>query len=124
MLQVGAARQPLIGKPGIAYGGSKVRLKAALKMRRHCIEAAQRVFWHIDTFEHSALLATNLGDDAETTTAACGQVAGAIRWASQIPEEGLSVLHWCAGIEQLALSQFQGNTADNGPTEAPCTTEN
>lgn len=41
------------------------------------LEAALWAFYHSDTFEEGALLAVNLGDDADTTGAVYGQLAGA-----------------------------------------------
>ena len=41
------------------------------------LEAALWAFYRSDTFEKGALLAANLGDDADTTAAVFGQLAGA-----------------------------------------------
>ena len=41
------------------------------------LEAALWCFWTTDTFSAAVLAASNLGDDADTTAAICGQVAGA-----------------------------------------------
>lgn len=41
------------------------------------LEAALWAFHHSTTFEEGALLAVNLGDDADTTGAIYGQIAGA-----------------------------------------------
>lgn len=57
------------------------------------IEAALWAFSHSETFEQGALLAVNLGDDADTTGAIYGQLAGAFYGLSGIPE------HW---VRQLA----------------------
>jgi ADP-ribosyl-[dinitrogen reductase] hydrolase len=40
-----------------------------------CLEAALWCFWRTDCFSAAALLVANLGDDADTTAAVCGQVA-------------------------------------------------
>ena len=40
------------------------------------LEAALWAFWHGKTFEEAILKAVNLGDDAGTTGAICGQLAG------------------------------------------------
>ena len=42
-----------------------------------CLEAALWAFHKHDTYEQAVLAAANLGDDADTTAAVCGQVAGA-----------------------------------------------
>lgn len=43
----------------------------------HTLEAVLWAFYHSDTFETGALLAVNLGEDADTTGAIYGQLAGA-----------------------------------------------
>lgn len=55
--------------------------------------------------------AVNLGDDADTTGAVYGQIAGAFYGASGIPEDWLSKLHGRNMIQGLAdrLSEFTGN---------------
>ena len=49
------------------------------------LEAALWCFWTTDTFSAAVLAASNLGDDADTTAAICGQVAGAYYGQSGIP---------------------------------------
>ncbi|WP_351090088.1 ADP-ribosylglycohydrolase family protein, partial [Shewanella sp. S1-49-MNA-CIBAN-0167] len=43
----------------------------------HTLEAVLWAFFHSDSFETGALLAVNLGEDADTTGAIYGQLAGA-----------------------------------------------
>ena len=52
------------------------------------LEAALWCFHHTDTFEEAILQTANLGDDADTTAAICGQLAGAYYGESNIPD------HW------------------------------
>ena len=52
------------------------------------LEAALWSFHHTDTFQDAILQAANLGDDADTTAAICGQLAGAYYGESNIPD------HW------------------------------
>ena len=49
------------------------------------LEAALWSFHHADNFEQAVLQAVNLGDDADTTGAVCGQLAGAYWGEAQIP---------------------------------------
>ena len=51
------------------------------------LEAALWAFHHGGSFRDGALLAINLGDDADTTGAVYGQLAGAFYGETQIPEE-------------------------------------
>lgn len=46
------------------------------------LEAALWAFQHANSFRDAVLAAVNLGDDADTTGAVCGQLAGA-RWGEQ-----------------------------------------
>jgi ADP-ribosyl-[dinitrogen reductase] hydrolase len=54
----------------------------------HSLEAALWCFWHANSFEEAVLRAANLGDDADTTAAVCGQLAGTHWGLTAIPE------HW------------------------------
>ena len=56
------------------------------------LEAALWAFHNADTFEATVLKAVNLGDDADTTGAICGQLAGAYWGESKIPETLRSAL--------------------------------
>jgi ADP-ribosylglycohydrolase len=49
------------------------------------LEASLWAFHAADTFEEAVLQAVNLGDDADTTGAICGQLAGAFWGESNIP---------------------------------------
>jgi ADP-ribosyl-[dinitrogen reductase] hydrolase len=49
------------------------------------LEAALWAFHNANTFEEAVLKAVNLGDDADTTGAVCGQLAGAYWGESAIP---------------------------------------
>lgn len=55
-----------------------------------------------DNFDDAVLLAANLGDDADTTAAITGQLAGAIYGASTIRASWLEKLAWRDEIEVLA----------------------
>jgi ADP-ribosyl-[dinitrogen reductase] hydrolase len=68
------------------------------------LEAALWCFHTTNTFEAAILTAANLGDDADTTAAVSGQIAGAVYGASAIPH------HWLA---KLAMRQFIEELADN-----------
>ncbi|MDR2637249.1 MAG: ADP-ribosylglycohydrolase family protein, partial [Zoogloeaceae bacterium] len=58
------------------------------------LEAALWAFARTESFAEAILMAANLGDDADTTAAVCGQVAGAYYGERGIPP------HW---LERLAL---------------------
>ena len=50
------------------------------------LEASLWAFHNADSFEDAVLKAVNLGDDADTTGAICGQLAGAHWGESGLPE--------------------------------------
>lgn len=50
------------------------------------LEAALWAFHHAESFEEAVLRAVNLGNDADTTGAVCGQFAGAYWGESGIPQ--------------------------------------
>lgn len=56
------------------------------------LEAALWCFQRTDNFRDAVLAATNLGHDADTTAAICGQLAGGFYGETGIPEEWLSRL--------------------------------
>lgn len=66
------------------------------------LEAALWCFHTTDAFETAILRATNLGDDADTTAAICGQVAGAFYGESGIPAHWLERLAMADEIRELA----------------------
>ncbi len=66
------------------------------------LEAALWCFWHTESFGEAILAAANLGDDADTTAAICGQVAGAYYGESGIPQSWREALTMQAEIALLA----------------------
>lgn len=66
------------------------------------LEAALWCFHQTNTFYEAILRAANLGDDADTTAAVCGQVAGAFYGESNIPDHWLKKLTLYQEIRSLA----------------------
>jgi ADP-ribosyl-[dinitrogen reductase] hydrolase len=75
------------------------------------LEAALWCFLHTASFEEAILAAANLGDDADTTAAICGQLAGAHYGAEAIPTRWRERLSLRAHIEDLAAALMQGPPA-------------
>lgn len=69
-----------------------------------CLEAALWAFHDAKNFEEAVLKAVNLGDDADTTGAVCGQLAGAFWGESGIPESLRSGLARMDMIERAISS--------------------
>ncbi|MDG0978823.1 MAG: ADP-ribosylglycohydrolase family protein [Halieaceae bacterium] len=66
------------------------------------LEAALWAFWQGESFEEAILLAVNLGDDADTTAAITGQLAGAFYGLDGIPDTWLYKLYIKDHIDRLA----------------------
>jgi ADP-ribosyl-[dinitrogen reductase] hydrolase len=70
----------------------------------HSLEAALWCVGRSSTFKEAILLAANLGDDADTTAAITGQLAGAIWGANSIPVEWRRQIAWSDRIQSIAKS--------------------
>lgn len=71
----------------------------------YVVESLAAALWSVatsSTFEEAILRAANLGDDADTTAAIAGQVAGALYGASGIPSRWLERLAWRSRITDTA----------------------
>jgi ADP-ribosyl-[dinitrogen reductase] hydrolase len=66
------------------------------------LEAALWCFHHTTSFEAAVLAAANLGDDADTTAAIVGQLAGAHYGVQAIPDRWLARLHMRTDIKSTA----------------------
>ena len=71
------------------------------------LEAAWWALHRTETFRDGALQAVNLGDDADTTGAVYGQLAGAIYGASAIPGSWREKLARRETIESFADGLFE-----------------
>jgi ADP-ribosyl-[dinitrogen reductase] hydrolase len=67
-----------------------------------CLEAALWCFSQTDNFADAVLSAANLGDDADTTAAVCGQIAGAFYGVQAIPEQWRKIITLADDIISLA----------------------
>lgn len=93
----------------IAAGSFKHRQPPQIRGSGHVVkslEAALWAFYHTDAFREGCLMAVNLGDDADTTGAVFGQLAGAFYGELGIPESWRSRLAHRSLIESLAQSLF------------------
>jgi ADP-ribosyl-[dinitrogen reductase] hydrolase len=71
------------------------------------LEAALWCFMQAHDFRGAVLRAANLGDDADTTAAVCGQLAGAFYGDAGIPQNWLECLARCGEIRDLADKLWQ-----------------
>lgn len=96
-----------------AVAGGSFRTKPAGAIRGTgyvvaSLEAALWAFARSDSFAEGALLAVNLGDDADTTGAVYGQLAGAFYGESGIPARWLERLHMRGEIAGMAEQLWAG----------------
>jgi ADP-ribosyl-[dinitrogen reductase] hydrolase len=90
----------------IAAGAWRGKSRDQVKGSAYVVESLEASLWcfhHSDNFRDAVLLAANLGDDADTTAAITGQIAGAFYGEEGIP------LSW---REKLAMGQMIGQMAE------------
>jgi ADP-ribosyl-[dinitrogen reductase] hydrolase len=108
-------REPLAPAIGHVSGGSFLRdeppiIRGSGYVTRS-LEAALWAFAKSTCFEDGALLAVNLGEDADTTGAVYGQIAGAYYGVGSIPERWRSKLAKLDVIDSFAPQlSFQSGT--------------
>jgi ADP-ribosylglycohydrolase len=89
----------------VAAGSFKVREPPEIRGSGYVVESLEAALWALhrsDTFRDGCLLAVNLGDDADTTGAVYGQLAGALYGEGAIPPEWRDRLALRDTIEALA----------------------
>jgi ADP-ribosyl-[dinitrogen reductase] hydrolase len=102
-----ASNTPFTQGKVIALQAGAYRAKAREHIRGtgYCVESLEAALWcfaHTASFEDAVLAAANLGDDADTTAAIVGQVAGAHYGTRSIPSRWLQRLAWREDIAALA----------------------
>lgn len=68
----------------------------------HSLEAALWSVGRTTTFADAVLTAANLGQDADTTAAIAGQLAGALAGVSRLPQTWLAKLAWHERLRRAA----------------------
>lgn len=83
-------REPLHWKVApIARGSFRVKAPPAIRAGGYVLHALEAALWAVEsteTLEDAVLAAVNLGDDADTTAAIAGQLAGAVHGVEAIPD--------------------------------------
>ena len=99
-------RQPLHPQvAAIASGSFKSKQPPAIKGTGYVVDSLEAALWAFhatDNFRDGCLMAVNLGDDADTTGAVYGQIAGAYYGESGIPKAWRAKLAMRQTIEDLA----------------------
>ena len=93
------------GLKSVGSGGYKTKTMDQIRGSGYVVEsleAAVYCFWKTENFKDCVLMASNMGDDADTTAAISGQIAGAHYGQSGIPTEWLEKLTMSKEIRVLA----------------------
>jgi len=85
----------------------------------HSLEAALWCVNRTTTYRDAVLMAANLGEDADTTAAITGQLAGALYGASGIPENWVSLVAWGEQIRAKAATLVGKAMLDKSQTSSP-----
>ncbi|NYB53054.1 MAG: ADP-ribosylglycohydrolase family protein [Methanobacteriaceae archaeon] len=97
----------------VAAGSYKDKKPPEIRGRGYVVkslEAALWAFYNSDNFQEGCLLAVNLGEDADTTGAIYGQLAGAYYGASQIPSKWINKLAKLDLIQSFIDSLLEAST--------------
>jgi ADP-ribosyl-[dinitrogen reductase] hydrolase len=89
----------------IAAGGYRAKPRDSIVGSGYCVASLEAALWcfdRTDNYEAAVLEATNLGDDADTTAAIVGQLAGAYYGVAGIPPHWRQRLHLGEEIEAIA----------------------
>ena len=94
----------------VARGSFKIKQPPDIRGTGYVVEALEAALWafyRCSSFEEGCLLAVNLGNDADTTGAIFGQLAGAFYGIDGIPAGWLAKLAWREKLEMYAHSLHQ-----------------
>ena len=97
------------GIAAIAGGSYHDKAEADIRGSGYVVESLEAALWcfaRTNNYRDAVLTAANLGDDADTTAAICGQLAGAYYGVEGIPQAWLDVLAQRELIEGLAGELF------------------
>jgi ADP-ribosylglycohydrolase len=106
------------GVRAVADGSFRAKDPSAIRGTGYVLESLEAALWAFAMtrdFRSGALAAVNLGDDADTTGAIYGQLAGAYYGADSIPREWRARLTRGAEIESLALRLLDGARLPQSP---------
>jgi ADP-ribosyl-[dinitrogen reductase] hydrolase len=115
----GAPKEEVLARPelelvpevaAVAAGSFRAKEPPAIRGSGYVVESLEAALWAFtrsDTFRDGALLAVNLGDDADTTGAVYGQLTGAFYGEHAIPLEWRERLALRETIEELADGLFR-----------------
>ncbi len=107
----GASLPELLAGPDAAVeGGWRGLHRDAVQGSGYVVRSLQAAVWAVarsTDFRSAVLLAANLGEDADTTAAIAGQLAGVVYGVSDIPAEWMAALAWRGRLEETATKLFE-----------------
>lgn len=110
--------EPYAGRIGpIAGGGWRGKPRAQVRGSGYVADALEAALWCVGRtadFRGAVLMAANLREDADTTAAIAGQLAGALYGAAGIPPAWRAAVAWRETIEALAAGLFEAGEAESG----------
>jgi ADP-ribosyl-[dinitrogen reductase] hydrolase len=105
------------GLRDIAKGAYRTKSETDIRGTGYVVRSLEAAAWCVyatDNFRDAILRATNLGDDADTTAAVCGQIAGALYGDIAIPPAWVNKLVMADKIQEIANHLFE-----LGPSAGP-----
>jgi ADP-ribosyl-[dinitrogen reductase] hydrolase len=96
----------------IARGDYAAKPESGIVGTGYCIASLEAALWcfrRTESFDAAVLAAANLGDDADTTAAITGQIAGAFYGVDAIPGAWRARLTQCERIDTMARELFERN---------------
>ena len=94
----------------IAHGDYRTKNEDQIRGSGYVVASLEAALWcfdRSDSFEEAILRAVNLGDDADTTGAVCGQIAGAFYGEQGIPPKWQERLAMVGKIRRMADSLYE-----------------
>ena len=108
--------EALSGKVKAILGGSwRGMARDKIRSSGYVADSLEAALWSVGRtgdFRSAVLTAANLGEDADTTTAIAGQLAGAIYGISGIPAKWLDMLAWQPIIRSMAERLFDASISE------------
>jgi len=105
----------------IGQGRYRSKGRAAIRGTGYVVDSLEATLWcftQTSNFHDCVLMAANLGDDADTTAAQAGQLAGAFYGADATPPEWLAKLTMMTEIREMA-DQLADRDASAETVDAP-----
>jgi ADP-ribosylglycohydrolase/protein-tyrosine phosphatase len=106
----------------LAAGSWRDKEPPVVRGTGYCVDALEAALWAVAggaDFREAVLRAANLGDDADTTAAIAGQLAGAAWGATGIPEAWRAQGTLVSRITQLATGRFAAGGGEVPPGRWP-----